>query len=192
MSTAGKVLTVLVLLVMVVWIVMLSAVSQLNVNWAEKIAAQQKALDDATEQFTKARDAGLSLTEQARTKQDETDRKLRVQLVRIAAAERRQSSVTEDLTRVKAQVADAQAAVETAKVNLATREAEKIANQEGLAKKRDEIAKAKASNADLRTQLAQLQDEFKRILAENAERLAKATKAGAAKPASSVRGTPSS
>ena len=43
MSTAGKVLTVLILLVMVGWIIMLSAVTQLNVNWAQKVAAQQKS-----------------------------------------------------------------------------------------------------------------------------------------------------
>src|SRR4051794_38189895 len=41
MSTAGKVLTVLILLVMVVWIVMMSGVSQLNYNYAQKVDTQQ-------------------------------------------------------------------------------------------------------------------------------------------------------
>jgi chromosome segregation ATPase len=189
MSTAGKVLTVLVLLVTVVWLVMMSAVTQLNVNWQEKITAQQKSLDNATQDFEKARAQGLNVTEQARAQQDETDRELRIRLVKIATAEARQSSRTEDLTRLKAQVADAQVAAETAKGNLATREAELLANQEELAKKRDAITKAKAENADLKSQLVQLQDDFKRLLAENAAKLDKARKAGAVLPASSVHGS---
>jgi chromosome segregation ATPase len=192
MSTAGKVLTVLILLVTVVWLVMMSAVTQLNVNWQTKIAAQQKSIEQATDAFEKARADTLSLTEQARVKQNETDLEVRHRLVRIASAERRRSSVTEDLTRIKAQVADSQSSAETAKGNLATREAEIVANQEALAKKRDEIAKAQAVNADLRSQLGQLQDDFKQILAKNAAELAKAAKAGTSKPASSGRAAPSS
>jgi chromosome segregation ATPase len=192
MSTAGKVLTVLILLVMLGWIVMMSAVTQLNVNWEEKIAAQQKTLDQATEDFTKARDDSYRITEQARSKQDETERELRLKLSKIAGAEARQSSYVEDLSRTKAEVADALSAVEVAKANLATREAEKIKNQENLAKLRDQIAQFKASNADLKSQLGQLQEDFKRLLAENAAKLDKAAKEGAARPASSVRESPSS
>ena len=192
MSTAGKVLTVLVLLVMVVWLVMMSAVTQLNVNWEQKIAKQQTDLDNLTAEAAKANSSILSLTEQARSEQDATDRELRVVLEKIAATERRQSSTTEDLTRLKFQVADYLAAVERAKTNLATREAEKAKDIDDLAKKRDEIAKAQATNAELRTQLAQLQDEFKRLLAENTANLDKAAKEGAAKPASSVRDSPPS
>jgi hypothetical protein len=192
MSTAGKVLTVLILLVTVIWLVMMSAVTQLNVNWQAKIGAQQTDLDRVTLELTKAKDSTLSLTEQARAKQDQTDRELRVRLSMIAAAERRQSSKIEDLTRIKAQVADSLGAAETAKANLATREAEKIKNQEDLAKKRDEIAKAQAVNADLKAQLAQLQQDFKRLLAENVAKLDKAAKQSTAKPASNVRESPSS
>ena len=42
-----------------------------------------------------------------------------------------------------------------------------------LAKKRDEVAKAQAVNADLREQLARLQDEFKQILADNTSKAEK-------------------
>ena len=194
MSTAGKVLTVLILVVMIPWLIMLSAVTQLNVNYEEKIAAQQKTLDKATVDVAKANNDILTLTEQARAEQDTTDRELRVILGRIAAAERRQSSTTEDLTRLKAEVADFLAAVETAKTNLATREAEKVKGEEDLARKKDEIAKAQAKNADLRGQLAQLQDEFKRLLADNTAKAAEAAKKGpsTAKPASSRRESPAS
>ena len=192
MSTAGKVLTVLILLVTVVWVVMLSAVTQLNVNWQDKITAQQKSLDQATADFEKARADGLSLTEQARSKQDESVREVRLRLDKIMRTETRLSSTIEDLTRIKAQVNDAVSSVEIAKANLATREAEKIKDQETLAKTRDEIAKAQALNADLKGQLDQLQGDFKRLLAENAAKLERASKEGAARPASSIRTPPSS
>jgi len=192
MSTAGKVLTVLILLVMVVWIVMMSGVSQLNYNYAQKVDTQQKELDKLAADAAKANSDILRLTEQARLEQDATDRDLRLSLTRIAAAERRQSSTIEDLTRLKNQVADYLAAVETAKTNLATREAEKAKGEEDLAKKRDEIAKHQATNAELRTQLAQLQDEFKRLLAENTAAVAKASEKATAKPASNRRESPAS
>jgi HD superfamily phosphohydrolase len=193
MSTAGKVLTVLILLVMAVWLVMMSAVTQLNVNHAQKVQKQQADLEKVTADAEKATKDFLSLTENARLVQDLTDRELRVRLGRISAGERRQSSTTEDLTRLKFQLADYLAAVEKAQKNLATREAEKAKGEDDLAKKKDEIAKAQAENAELRTQLAQLQDEFKKLLAENAEAVSKAaTKTPAAKPASSRRESPSS
>lgn len=192
MSTAGKVLTVLILIVMIPWLIMMSAVRQLNVNYEEKIAAQQKTLDKLADDVAKATTGAQTLTEQARALQDSTDLELREILGRIAAAERRQSSTTEDLTRIKAQVADITAAAETSKKNLAIREAEKAKGEEDLAKKKDEIAKAQARNADLRGELAQLQDEFKRLLADNAAKAADAAKKSPAKPASSRRESPAS
>jgi predicted nucleic acid-binding Zn-ribbon protein len=189
MSTAGKVLTVLILLVMVVWLVMMSAVTQLNVNYGQKVNAQQKELDKLAEDVTKANNRITTLTEQARLEQDATERDLRGLLSRIAAAERRQSSTIEDLTRIKIQVADYLVAVEKANTNLATREAEKAKLLDDKAKKLDEIAKSQARNAELRTQLAQLQEEFKRILTENTQAVHKAP---TAKPASSIRTPPSS
>jgi chromosome segregation ATPase len=193
MSTAGKVLTVLILLVMVVWIVMLSGVAQLNFNHAQKIAKQQVELEKLIEDAEKTNLEFLSLTERARREQDLADRDLRIKLGRIAASERRQSSTSEDLTRLKFQLADYLAGVEKAKTNLATREAEKAKGEDDIAKKKDEIAKAQAVNAERRAELAQLQDEFKKLLAENTAEVSKAIqKPPAAKPASSRREPPGS
>ncbi len=194
MSTAGKVLTVLILIVMIPWLIMMSAVIDLNKNYEQKIIAQQKTLNQVTIDVAKANSDILRLTEQARTEQDTTDRDLREILGRIVAAEARQSKATESLTRIKAQAADFLAAVETAKTNLATREAEKAQGKKDLAQKREEIAKAQARNADLRLQLAQLQDEFKRLLDDNTAKAAEAAKQApsAAKPASSRRESPAS
>jgi chromosome segregation ATPase len=193
MSTAGKVLTVLILLVMIAWLVVLSGVTQLNVNWEEKIGMQEKQLRQLQDDADTTADMVLKVTEQARLKQDETDRELRDLLGRIATAERRQSSTIEDLTRLKFQVAEYLVSLERAKENKATRDAEFAQGEADLAKKKDEIAKAQVVNAELRDQLAKLQDEFKRLLAENTSKLEKAAKEGAvSRPASSRRTPPAS
>jgi chromosome segregation ATPase len=193
MSTAGKVLTVLILLVMIVWVVVLSEVTQLNANWQQKIAQQDKQFESLQAEATKATSDIRRLTQEARLEQDATDRDLREVLGRIAAAERRQSATTESLTRLKIQVADYQAAVERSKVNLATREAEFVKGEEDLVTKREEIARAQAVNVDLRGQLARLQDEFKRLLADNSAQLGKApSSAPAGRPATGNRPSPAS
>jgi len=193
MSTAGKVLTVLVLLVMIGWIVMLSAVTQLNTNWQERIAKQDKTLRETTERVDAANKAVLDLTEATRVEQTNRARDLRDVEDRILAAERRQSSTIEDLTRLKTQVADYLVSAERAKQNKAIRDAEYAQGEADLVKKKDEIAKAQGVNAELRDQLAKLQDEFKRLLTENSAGIERAAKDGAvSRPASSRRTPPAS
>ncbi len=184
MSTAGKVLTVLVLLVMIGFVVMLSAVTQLNVNWQQRIAKQDKELEEATTRTVDATKAIIDLTESARAEQTNKDRDLREVEGRILIAERQQSSQREDLSRLQIQLADYLAAVGRAQTNNTTREAEKAKAIDDLAKKRDEIAKSQAVNADLRDQLAKLQDEFKRLLADNASKAEKAAQGGRPAPRS--------
>jgi hypothetical protein len=173
---------------MVGWLVMMSAVSQLNANYGQKIDREQKELEKVTEDAEKATNAYLDTTEKARLEQDLTQRELRLKDGLISSADRRRSLVIgeqEALSyRLKGSLRDA----ENAKTNLDNREAEKVKDEELLARKKDEIAKAQALNAELKTQLAQLQDEFKKILAENTARL----KAPATKPASALNTSPSS
>ncbi len=173
MSTAGKVLTVLILLVMMAWIVMLSAVTQLNVNWQTRIAKAEKDLESAKTRLADNTAKALDLTDKTRAEQAAKDLDLREIQGRTAAAEARQSSKTEDLTRVQIQAAAYQAALQRAEVNLATRTAEKAKTQEDLAAKKVEIAKKQDENNQLRDQLAKLQDDFKRLLTNNAKQLDK-------------------
>ena len=67
MSTAGKVLTVLILLVMMGWIVMLSAVAQLNANWSERVAKQEKDLVQVDQRIAQNKTGITDATEHKRT-----------------------------------------------------------------------------------------------------------------------------
>lgn len=194
MSTAGKVLTVLNLLVMVGWLIMMSAATQLNVNWHQRIAKQQADLETAQGQITDRTAKIAELTDKARGEQAGKDRDLREVQGRIIATEGRQSTKTEDLTRIQFQAAEYNAAVRRAETNLATRKAERQKAEEDLAAKRAEIAQKQDENSRLRDQLAKLQDDFKRLLSTNSK-LTNAAAAGDrpdSKPASDRREPPSS
>lgn len=193
MSTAGKVLTVLILLVMVGWLAVMSAVTQYNVNWQQKLIKQENDIKGAEEGIAKAKAMIFDLTEKTRIKEADTDLELRALQGRIASAERRQSVTSHSLTLLKFELAEYLVAADKAKLNLANREGEKNNLIDVLAKKKDETGKAQAVNADLRDQLAKLQDEFKRLLAENAEQAAKMLKdRPTTKPASDRRIPPAS
>ena len=192
MSTAGKVLTVLILLAMVAGMVMLSAVTQLNVNWSQKVARQEADITTAKDQATKSNADALDLTERTRSEQARKDLDLGEVQGRIAAAEARLSSRIEDQTRIQYQLADYLAAVGKAETNLATRKTEKAKAEEDLAAKRVEIAKIQDDNSKLRDLLARLQDDFKRLLANNTKQANRAADRPAAQPASDRRPSPAS
>ena len=193
MSTAGKVLTVLILLVTVAGLVMLSAVTQLNVNWSQRIARQDKDIVAAKEKATKGAADILDMTERTRFEQARKDLDLGEVSGRIAAAEARLSARTEDTARIQYQLADYVASVQKAELNRDTRAAEKAKAEADLAAKRVEIGQIQDQNAKLRDQLAHLQDDFKRLLANNAKLIDKAVgDRPAPRPASDRRPSPAS
>ena len=193
MSTAGKVLTVLILLVMMGWIVMLSAVTQLNANWTQRIAKAEKDLEAATAKIAAESTRIVDLTDQGRAEQAGKDRDLREVQSRIVATEGRLSSKVEDLTRVQFQLADYEAAVKKAETNLATRKAELAKANEDFAAKKAEIAQKQEENAQLRDQLARLQDDFRRLLNANTKQIrANTGDRPESQPASDRRPSPAS
>ena len=192
MSTAGKVLTVLNLLAMAGWLVMMSAVTQLNVNWQTRIIQTQTSLDDAEKRATESKALALDLTARTLAEQASKDRDLRELQGRIAAADGRLSIKTEQMTRAQYQLADYRAAVDRAGVHLNNRKAEKAKAEQDLAAKRVEISQRQDENAQLRDQLAKLQIDFKRILSDNNKQLARRENRPASLPASDRRPAPSS
>ena len=192
MSTAGKVLTVLNLLAMAGWLVMMSAATQLNINWQKRIIETQTSLDDAEKRATDFKTQALDLTTRTMAEQTSKDRDLRELQGRIATADGGLSIKTEQLTRAQYQLADYRAAVDRAGVHLNNRKAEKAKTEQDLAAKRVEIGRRQDENATLRDQLAKLQTDFKRALTENTKRLDNREDRPVSRPASNRRLAPSS
>lgn len=192
MSTAGKVLTVLILLVMVGWIIMLSAVTQLNINWQAKIARQETDIKNSETKLAKATVDYRNANEATLVEQAAEDRDLRDLRSRIAALEARLSVKTEDLTRTQIQLADYEAAVARAATHKTHREAEHAKAEADLAGKRTEIGQRLEENSQLREQLARLQDDYKRILSNNIRQANRSADRPTTQPTSDRRPSPSS
>jgi chromosome segregation ATPase len=191
MSTAGKVLVVLVMLVMAGWVVLISAVAQLNSNYGELVAKNDKTLETLTADVAKTTQDIAATIDKANREQADMVRDLAEVQARIVAFERHQSAAIEGLTRLKLQVANYESALATAVKALETRNAEEAQAKETLANKKAEIEKSKALNADLREQLAKLQDEFKRLLSENTSQLSDPTSGAAPRNVRTARSVPS-
>lgn len=192
MSTAGKVLTILILLVMVGWIVMLSAVTQLNINWQAKIARQDSDIKNSETKLAQATINYRNANQATLVEQAAQDRDLRDVRARIAALENRLSVKTEELSRTQIQVADYETAASRAVTHKGHREAELTKAQADLTGKRTEIAQRQEDNARLRDQLARLQDDFKRLLSSNMRQANRNSDRPSPQPTSDRRPSPSS
>ncbi len=178
MSTAGKVLVVLNVLLLGVWTFLAAAVDQNNVNWAkgiEKIKADMvKVQADLEETKAKADQTLHKVTEHQIAK----ERDMRLVLMRVSAAERQLSNTNESLSRVKIQLDNYKAAVETAKNGLEARKAEKAKLEKDKADEEALVKRLQGENADKTGELVSLRDEFVAKLKENQTDVEKQLKGG--------------
>ncbi|HEX8199599.1 MAG TPA: hypothetical protein VF590_03870 [Isosphaeraceae bacterium] len=187
MSTAGKVLVVLVALVMVGWIILFSMVGQLNRNWGERIEALQKEQAKRGPELEKE----VARLERVLDEIDavQVDRIQKTRVLRTAVEDREGLLATtrEALSAARIDLERAQAAVKTAQATLERRVAEKAETEKELAAQRAELEGLRAQNADLMARLARLRGDFKRALDENKQLLRRVAEAGPrVRPASFV------
>jgi chromosome segregation ATPase len=173
MSTAGKVLSVLVMLVLVVWIVMAAGVARLNTNG-------NTALHDLIEQVEKLRAdveqtqvdvAGLR--DQTSSIQEKVDHDLTVLRDRQVELERSRSQIVESLERSKHQFATVEESVKSAQALLEHRNSERDAEQKALADTRSEVKTLMADSSQLMNQLDTLRKNFQKTYHANVENLGK-------------------
>jgi chromosome segregation ATPase len=193
MSTAGKVLTFLVVLVAIVWVVLTAGVAELNRNGT-------RAVDDLRKKVAKlevdVREAGQQLEavkSETHLEQARMDNDLTVRQVAQSEWEKRRSLTKESLSRVQLQLADAEAVLKTGGAHKDQREAEKEAETKALADSRAEVEALKAEREKLVGRLTELRDKFRTTLQENkslVERLRKSIEK--AKPVSTTMVRPPS
>jgi chromosome segregation ATPase len=167
MSTAGKVLSVLVILVAVAWVFLTAAVSQLNHNGTKavddlkvQVAKLETELTKATRELDKAKD-DWHLDQAA------TQKRLTVLQARQSDLEKSRSAVQEIATRVTLQLADAESIAKTSATDRDQRIVEKKAETEALAKARAEVEQLKTERTELVGRLTELRKKFQTTLKEN-------------------------
>lgn len=190
MSTAGKVLSVLVILVAIAWMFLTAAVSQLNHNGAEAVEQLKKQVEKldndvltATRDLQKAKD---DWTQDQIATQDT----LTVLQARQSDLEKARSVVQEIKTRVDLQLADAETIAKASATNLEQRIAEKKNETENLARLKADVEQLKAERTELVNRLTELREKFKATLQENrtlTERVQKKAAVPVSRPVSFTR-----
>jgi chromosome segregation ATPase len=176
MSTAGKVLVVLIMLASLVWMVLMAGVTQINRNGNQAL----KNLDDKVVQLTDdvqtARSQIVEIKDQTSVLQEQMDKDLTVIRSRQLDVERVSSNIKEILSRVQYQLATLGDTVKNAEAAAKQRADEKVAEQKALDDARADVQTLKGQNQELTNRLTGLRNEFKSTLKTNASLIGKAVK----------------
>jgi outer membrane protein TolC len=173
MSTAGKVLAILVMLVIVVWVVLASGVARLNTNANTKLHDLQTEVERLDGEVTKTQLEVTSLidsTSEVRTQIDVTFAVLRARQYDIEQA---RSQILENLLSLQFQLATAQETVKSAQTALDNRNADLQAETKALALGRSSVQELITETDQLSARLATLRKDFQTTYRSNLEILGK-------------------
>jgi len=167
MSTAAKVLAVLVLLVVPVWIILMSAVAELNKSGGAQVASLKKDVERLDGEVAKLQKDVVDLKDQITLEQGAMADQLSAIRAHQADLQKARSETIEIATRVKNQLASTQDAVKRAEATRNLRTTEKTQEIEAKAKAEAEVEKLKQVHAGLVEQLDKLRDDFKSTVDAN-------------------------
>jgi chromosome segregation ATPase len=173
MSTAGKVLIVLVLLTSLAWLVLASGVAQLNTNGNTRLHELTVQIDKLQTDFKQSQDEIVAVRDQTSSIQENVDRQITVLRARQSDLEKARSKIIEYMTRVQYQLATVKDTIEKAKTALAHRIEEQASEQQALVQAKSEVEDLKAKNGELLSQLSTLRQNFETVYRSNIESLGK-------------------
>lgn len=171
MSTAGKVLSVIVILAIVGWIFLFSMITDLNKNWGAQIVKLTKDVEKLEADLPKATEALDTALADATREQVRVNDTLTVFRARLSDLETLDTESRESLDRIKYQLASAQASVKSAKNDLEFRKSEVAQTEKDLATERAKVETLKTAVAGLMSELSDLRNTFISLLAKNKEML---------------------
>jgi chromosome segregation ATPase len=173
MSTAGKVLVVLVTLTTLVWMILAAGVAQLNRNGnkavhdlSEQLAKAQVDLKQNQEDIVKFHDETSSI-------QQQIDHDLTVLRARLNGVERARSQVIDSLARENYQLTSVNETIKSATTALEHRNEERQAEEKVLATTKAEVQTLMAESSQLANQLKDLREKFQTAYKANVESLGK-------------------
>ncbi len=169
MSTAGKVLVVLSMLMAMVWVLMTASVAQLHMNATAAVAKLQtevaKLEIDAAAVAAKA----IELRDAINFEQVKMDKDLAVIRARLADIETARSETLETSARVKIQLEDAQSTQKNSELARDTRLAEKNAEIAAKAAAEAEVEHLKQVNVTMMDELAKMREQYTSIVSQSKE-----------------------
>ncbi len=173
MSIAGKVLTVLIMLGLLVWIFLVAQVAELNRNWGQQISKLQKDAEQAKEQAAKLREDVAKVRSQIALEQVQKDAQLTRMRSQISNLEKQNSFTRETLDRYNLQLNSVQAAVASAQEIQKIREDELVATNKAVQDSLAELNQLVRTNNDMLGELGRLREEFRDTLESNKQLVAR-------------------
>jgi chromosome segregation ATPase len=167
MSTAGKVLTALILLASLVWIVLMAGVDQLNRTGNQTVLELMAKVEKLDDDVQAAQAEVASIKDQTTVVQEQMDHDIEVVRARQTDVERVNTNIREILQRVQIQVATLEKTVKDAERTAKERTDEKAAEQQGLEAERASVETLKAQNSELMNRLEGLRNQFVATLKGN-------------------------
>jgi hypothetical protein len=180
MSTAGKVLTVLSVLLMLVWIVLISGVAKLNTDAAEQVSKLRDKAQTLKDDVAKARQESTDTHAAIVKEQEDKERELRNARTRESRAELQLTETREHQARMQFLVEKAATSLASAKENLNLRNQEKADLEKAKADGTALVDKLRGENAERLDRLTKLRDEFQKTRQQNVGSVDSLRKAGRA------------
>jgi len=176
MSTAGKVLVVLIMLASLVWMVLMAGVTQLNRNGNQAVIELNNKFEKLTDDVKTTRAQIVEIKDQTTVLQEQMDKELTIIRSRQLDVERVSSNIKEILARVQYQLGTLGETVKNAETAAKQRANEKVAEQKALDDAKANVQRMKGENQELTNRLTGLRNEFKSTLKTNASLVGKAVK----------------
>jgi len=176
MSTAGKVLVVLIMLASLVWMALMAGVTQLNRNGNQALNSLDDKVVQLTDDVQTTRAKIVEIKDQTSVLQEQMDKDLTVIRSRQLDVERVNSNIKEILARVQYQLATLGETVKNAEGAAKQRADEKVAEQKALADAKADVESLKGQNQELTNRLTGLRNEFKATLKTNASLVGQAVR----------------
>jgi hypothetical protein len=167
MSTAGKILVVLVMLVVPLWMVMTSHVAELNKRGGEQVEKLTKDVEKLEKDVAEAQKSLVALKDQISLDQVAMTDHLAVLRSYQADLQKARSESIEFATRAKYQLDSTLAAVKSAEATRDLRATEKTQEIKALADTQAEVEQLKQEHATLVEQLNTLRRDFKATVDSN-------------------------
>jgi hypothetical protein len=169
MSTAGKVLVVLVMLVSVAWMILGGGVAQLNRNGNEALDKLTTELQKVEEDLASAKVEIRQLRDQTHSTQAHIDRDLNVLRSRQSDEEKARSQISETLSRLRYQLATVEETIKTAQTSLENHNKEHQDEEKAIDDLRTEVKSVKTENTQLMARLQSLRTKFQDTYHQNIE-----------------------
>jgi peptidoglycan hydrolase CwlO-like protein len=174
MSTAGKVLVVLVMLASIACLILAGGVAQLNANANKRLLDLSNELAKAREDIEAARREAMATRDETTETQERIDRQVATLRARQNDLERSRSQIVENLTRLQYDLGTVNATIDGANTSKTSHGAEFEADDRALAELRGRVQALKDNNAQLMDRLKSLRQQFQDTYHKNVEMLGKA------------------